>query len=470
MMPKEIYREVSKIVGEKNVTANLFELVNNSLDPLPYEYIMEDTPLPYLVAKPATEKEISGLFKYANKKDIPVYVRGSGTSFTGSARAPHKGIILSTSRMNSIKIDFEYGFFECGPGASVLNVDMALAKKGYFLPVYPGSKMVATMGGMIAGNTSGHIIDACVGKPSDYVLGVRVVTPTGDIIETGTKAQRRPAGTDLTKFFVGNDGLTGIVTNIRMRLVPEKKKAYGIAYFNSAEAAAKAIVRMYRDKAPPPLFMEFMDHATTTIGFEHAGLPAPPGCSIFFASWGDTKERANENTDILLDIMDLEKPLNSSKITDLEEWEKIWTAREVIIASLMQRHDGVFSGPEIVTTLPKLIECTKELENYTNKADVLNNLPFYLLGHIGALTFHPTVIVPRNWENDRKKEVVNTGFHIEKEMNSRFETCGGEWLQFGKRTAFFKQRYGNGAYEIIRKIKRVFDPNDILARGILNGM
>jgi glycolate oxidase len=469
-MPNKIYAEVSKIVGEENVTVNLFELINNSLDPLPYEYNKEDTPLPYLVAKPATEHEIRGLFKYANSQDIPVYVRGSGTSFTGSARAPYKGIILSTSRMNSINIDSEYGYFECGPGASVLSVDMALSKEGYFLPVYPGSKMVATMGGMMAGNTSGHIIDACVGKPADYVLGVRAVTPAGDIIETGSKGQRRPAGTDLTKFFVGNDGLTGVVTNIRMRLVPERKKAYGIAYFNNAEAVARAVVRMYREKAPAPLFMEFMDQATTTIGFEHAGLPVPPGCSIFFALWGNTQAMANENTDTLLDIMEKEKPISALKITDVKEWGKIWTAREIIIASLMQRHDGHFCGPEIVTTLPELVECTKELEYYTGKSEILNDLPFYLLGHIGALTFHPTVIVPRKWDNAKKKEVVEAGFRIEKEMNLRFGTCGGEWLQFGKRTSFFKERYGNNAYEIVRNIKRVFDPNDILARGILEGL
>ena len=183
--------------------------------------------------------------------NIPVYPRGSGTSFTGSARAPYKGIVLSTSRMNSIHVDVDYGYFECGPGATVQAVDLALAKKGYFLPVYPGSKVVATMGGMMAGNTSGHIIDACIGKPADYVLGLRVVLPTGEIMETGSKGQRKPAGTDLTKFFVGNDGLTGVVTQIRMRLVPEREKAFGIAYFKDAESVARAVVRMYRKKHRP---------------------------------------------------------------------------------------------------------------------------------------------------------------------------------------------------------------------------
>ena len=149
---------------------------------------------------------------------------------------------------------------------------------------------------------------------------------------------------------------------------------------------------------------------------------------------------------------------------------KIWTAREVIIASLMQKHDGHFSGPEIVTTLPNLVDCIKELEHYGEKAPVFKELPYYLLGHIGALTFHPTLIVPRDWDNEKKREVVDAEFEVEREMNLRFETCGGEWLQFGKRTRFYRDRYGEKAYDLVRRIKTVFDPNDILSRGILEGL
>ena len=469
-MTNNAYEKIKEIVGEKNISENFFELVNNAIDAFPYELELERPPLPYVVVKPEDAKEVSEIFKFANQEDIPVYPRGSGTSLTGSARAPRKGIILSTSRIDFIEIDPEQGFFECGPGAVVNAVDMALAKQGFFLPVYPGSKLVATMGGMMAGNTSGHIIDACIGKPADYVLGLEVILPTGEILETGSKGLRKPAGTDLTKFFVGNDGLTGIVTRIRMRLVPERERAFGIAYFDDAESVARAVVRMYREKAPAPLFMEFMDQATTTIGFEHAGLPVPPGCSIFFASLGLSKASASENNQHLLEVMKKENPVRAEEIRDINEWLKIWTAREVIISSLMQKHDGHFSGPEIVTTLANLVDCIKELEHYVEKAPVFEGLPYYLLGHIGALTFHPTLIIPRDWDNEKKRKVVDAEFDVERRMNLRFETCGGEWLQFGKRTRFFKERYGERAFDLVRQIKAVFDPKDILSRGILEGL
>ncbi|MBW1737110.1 MAG: FAD-binding oxidoreductase [Deltaproteobacteria bacterium] len=469
-MGESIYDRLKNIVGEKNISDNFFELVNNSLDPFPYDFDLDKDVLPYAVVKPKDEKEISEIFRLANQENIAVYPRGSGTSLTGSARAPERGIILNTGRIDFLEIHTDEGYFECGPGATVDAVDTALSRKGFFLPVYPGSRLVATMGGMMAGNTSGHIIDACIGKPADYVLGLHVVLPTGGILETGSKGLRKPAGTDLTKFFVGNDGLTGIVTKIRMRLVPARKRAFGIAYYHEPESVAKAVVRMYREKAPAPLFMEFMDRATTTIGFEHAGLSVPPGCSIFFASFGPTTEIASENVQRLLDVMGKEDPIQVEEIKDLEEWLKIWTAREVIIASLMQKHDGYFSGPEIVSTLSKLVECIKELEHYGEKAPIFKGLPFYLLGHIGALTFHPTLIVPRDWDNERRRRLVDAEFEIESEMNLRYGTCGGEWLQFGKRTQFFKKRYGVGAYNLIKQIKRVFDPKDILNRGVLEGL
>jgi glycolate oxidase len=114
-MANKVYETIKDIVGEKNISENFFELVNNTIDVFPYELDLERETLPYVVVKPGDEREISEIFQFANQEDIPVYPRGSGTSFTGSARAPHKGIILSTSRINFIEIDPEQGYFECGP-------------------------------------------------------------------------------------------------------------------------------------------------------------------------------------------------------------------------------------------------------------------------------------------------------------------------------------------------------------------
>jgi glycolate oxidase len=375
--------------------------------------------------------------------------------------------VLNTNRLKFINIDTDSGYFECGPGAIVDSVNNELESHGFFLPVYPGSRLVASMGGVISNNTSGHIIDTCIGKPSDYVLGLRVVLPTGEILDTGTKGLRKPAGTDMTKFFVGGDGLFGVITSIRMVLVPSRKKAFAIACFKDSESVARAVLRMYREQAPPPLFMEFMDKASAIVGFEDAGVPPPPGPVIFFASIGSAEEEASLNINKLIEVMKKEHPISLEQIKQLDLWQRIWTAREVIISSLMRKHDGQFTGAEIVSALPNLVDCIKECENFPEKDPIFKDVPCYLFGHIGALTFHPTFIIPNNWENEKKRKFVDVEFEKEAEMNLKYGTCGGEWGQFKKRNLFFKMRYGEKAYQLIKQIKKEFDPNDILNRGVL---
>lgn len=464
---QKIRENMASIVGEGFVSDDFFEGVNNIVDPLPYDLDFDKEKLPYVVVRPGNVREVSEILKFAHTEDIPVYPRGSGTSVTGSSRPPYKGIIINTNRLNFVHIDLDYGYFESGPGASVDYVNSQLEQCGFFLPVYPGSRLVASMGGCISNNTSGHIIDACIGKPRDYVLGLEVVLPTGEILDTGTRGLRKPAGTDPTNLFVGGDGLLGVITSIRMRLIPSMEKSFGMACFNSPEGIARAVVRMYQEKAPPPLFMEFMDQGSTTVGFQDAGLSVPPGPVIFFASLGGTAEQASSNIGRLIEVMKKEAPLSAEHITELETWQKIWTAREVIISSLMRKHDGQFTGAEIVAALPNLVDCIQECERFSDKDPILEGVPLYLFGHIGALTFHPTYIVPNSWDSEKKRRFVQVEFEKEAEMNLKYGTCGGEWGQFARRNAFFKERYGPKAWDLVTAIKNVFDPKDILNRGLL---
>ena len=199
---------------------------------------------------------------------MPVFVRGSGTQLAGSTRPHVPGIILNTHRLNRLEISEKEGFFECGPGCICADVQTELSRHGCFLPMAPGSRLIASMGGLVSNNTSGHLIDACLGKAGDYIMGLEVVLPNGDVIETGTKGLRRPAGTDLTKFFVGGDGLLGVITKIRMRLIPEFHRAFGLACYDDLHSLARGVQRMYYEKRPIPLFMEFMDKKTSKLAFE----------------------------------------------------------------------------------------------------------------------------------------------------------------------------------------------------------
>jgi len=363
----------------------------------------------------------------------------------------------------------DYGYFECGAGCVVLKVAQKLEGLGYFLPLHPGSRRIASMGGCISNNTSAHIVDTSIGKPGDYVLGVEVVLPNGDILETGTKGMRRPAGTDLTKFFVGGDGLLGVITKIRMRLVPDYEYAYAVAYFDNLRSLTRAVQRMYYEKRPKPLFMEMMDERTARVGFKAKGLPVPEGAVILFASIGYSKEEAERRREqVMLSLM-AEGPIGVDRLKDVDEWSAILSAREVISSFISRERGGYWKSAEVITNLKYLPEAAEECANFNQGLPICGSLEHYLYAHIGAISLHPGVLIPTDWESEKKREALRELFEREAELNLKYGGCGGEWGQFSKRTPFFIRRYGKEGYELVKNIKKTVDPQNILNPGILEG-
>ena len=467
---EQVLGDLKGILPEEAISKSIFERINNSLDPYTSGTDIVPEEIPYAVVRPASTEEVSKLMKYANSKKIPVYVRGSGTSLHGAARFYHKGIVLNVSRLTRLEIMKDYGYVEFGPGHRVLHVKEELEKEGYFLPLVPGSIRVASIGGIISNNTSAHAIDSCLGKPRDYVLGLEVVLPDGEIIETGGKSLRRMAGTDLTQYFVGGDGLLGIITGIRMRLVPLFANAYGVAFFKDLESLAKAVQRVYWE-AIPPLFLELLGKLTGEIAFEIQRLPKPPGPLIMFHAIGVREEEAAYKIKGIVEAVKKENPVEARSVTDIDEWHKIWLSRESALPYVCQGGKGVFGISEIVSTVPDLVECIQEAADYGKGKPTLEKLGKpYLFGHIGALTFHPTYVIPVDWSAEDKAKVINEMFEREAELNLKYGTSGGEWGQFARRIPFFTQKYGDRAVQLVKDVKKVYDPNNILNPNVMEGL
>ncbi|MBA7715909.1 hypothetical protein ES703_124967 [subsurface metagenome] len=123
---------------------------------------------------------------------------------------------------------------------------------------------------------------------------------------------------------------------------------------------------------------------------------------------------------------------------------------------------------EVVSTVAGLVDCMKDVSNIGKGKPTLEKLGEpYLFGHIGALTFHPTFIIPVAWSDEEKAKAVDEMFSREAELNLKYGTAGGEWGQFAKRSPFFVKRYGEKAVQLVREVKKVFDPNNILNPNIL---
>jgi len=465
-MLEELVNDVSKIVGSENAYFDLPTRILYAQDPMPYD--VEERNIPYVVVRPANAEEVSKVLKYANEKKVPVHVHGAGTSLGGLARPKTNCILIDMRRLNEIKVYPERGYFEAGAGARVWEVRRALAEHSCMLPAFPGSERIATIGGIVATNTSAHAVDAALGKPGDFVLGLEVVLPTGEVIETGTESTRRPAGVELTKLFVGCEGIFGVITKVRMRLIPNIRTRNIVAYFDRVDGILDTVMDMYRKGVLPPLFFEFLDESAAKIGFEAVGLSEPKG-SVCIATVHDwTEKGVDEKAIKFLKFLREEGAREAREVVDEVEWKKIWGSRAEVGNYLNRK--GVLAGVEITPRVDFLKDAYYETKSLKGRFKSYKNPEFYSFGHVGAPTLHAEFLIPtKDVPNEVKKRFIMEVRIKTEEINAKYRGCGGEWGITAQRIDFIKKRYGDAYYELLKKLKSTLDPNNILNRGNLEG-
>ena len=462
----KLAKDLAKILGKDHVRTDKPTSVVYAKDVMPWD--LEEKNIPYAVARPSNRNEVSKILKYANEKLLPVHIHGSGTSLVGLARPKTNCIVLDTARMKEINVYPERGYFEAGPGVHLAQLRKELAQYKAMLPVFPGSELVATIGGAIAVNTSAHGVDAALGKPGDFVLGFEVVLPTGEVIQTGTESTRRAAGIDPTKFFIGSEGLLGVLTLIRMRLIPLPHFEHIVAYYKSTDDILNTVMEMYKQGVSPPLFFEYLDERAAKVGFEAVGLKEPVGAVAMMRMHSWSKAGSEERAQNFLKFMEIGGPIEAEVIRDIEEWNKIWGSRAEA-GNYMYRL-GMTFGSEITPRVDKLKDAFHEAKSIVLNLESYKNPEFISFGHIGAPTIHAYAFIPtKDISNDIKKAITIEMREKTEDLNIKYGGCGGEWGLTAQRVSFLKKKYEEPLYETLVKIKKVLDPNDILNRGNLQG-
>lgn len=463
---KNLSRDLATIVGIDNVHTDRPTAVVYAKDVMPYE--LEDHNIPYAVVRPGSSDEVAGIMTYANRHLMPVHIHGSGTSLVGLARPKTNGLVLDTSRLNTIQIYPERGYFESGPGLHIAKVRKALAKVGAMLPIFPGSELIATIGGAVAVNTSAHAVDAALGKPGDYVLGLEVVLPNGKVINTGTEALRKPAGIEATKFLVGSEGLLGVITRIRMRLLPQPSLLNIVAEYESTEEILATVMAMYKQGIAPPLFFEYLDEKSARVGYEAVGLPAPSGAVAMMTMHADTPEGCRAKAEKFLAFLKTANPIGARIVTDEGNWQQIWSSRAEA-GNYIYRLGSTF-GSEITPRIDHLADSFREARSGILALQSCPHPEFYSFGHIGAPTIHAYAFFPtKEIDSAVKRAIVQEVRDITEAINVKYGGCGGEWGLTAQRVDFLQKRYGADYYEMLVALKKALDPNNILNRGNLEG-
>jgi glycolate dehydrogenase FAD-linked subunit len=465
---EEQIQSLANIVGADYVKTELFERVNYADTGLPYD--VEEGDLPDIVVHPGNTQEVAEVLKYANQHKIPVTTYGSGTSLIFGTKPKHRGITLSTKRLNFLQIEEGYQWFECGAGVTIGQISTELEKRGYCLPINVGSRLQATIGGAVSANTCGHLMDYIFGKPVSNALGIEVVLPTGEIIQTGSKTIRRATGWDLTRIFVGAEGILGVITKIRMAFYPKPETVDTVAFFRTAEEIGNAFSLMLTKKLPPIMDGEFASEKCCKVGYEAYGLDFPKGAMAITQSMGRTKEDALKYSKEMEQFFKSVGATESFVLEDPKVRTQVWGVRENAMRWGQEKGLKGYLAIEVNPPLPFLKQAITELNHITEgRNDLIGQTEAYLYGHIGASSLHCLFAFPYSWSTEQMKQVVREIWKVEKDLNIKYDGVGGDWGQLPYRVPFYREKYGEVSYGIIKKMKQLFDPNNILNRGNLEG-
>jgi len=464
--PEEIAHVLRKIVGDEYVFTDVFERIAYADTSLPYD--VEETDLPDVVVHPSDAREISEILKYANANGIAVTTYGSGTSLIFGTKPKHRGISLSTERLKYFDIREDHQWFECGAGVKAGYAIDALGKLGYFLPIQ--TQAGSSIGGAVSVNTIGHLTDNVFGRPVNNVLALEVVLPTGEIIETGSECLRRSAGWDLARIFIGSEGVLGIITKVRMVLHPTPETVDAVGFFKSTEEIGRVIGLMYEKKLPLPMDGEFVGEKACKVGYEAYGLDFPEGALAVTRSMGWTKEEALRNANLLVDLFKSAGATDAFILEDETVRKQVWGVRENAMRWGQEKGLKGYLAIEVNPVLPRLPEAMKELVHITEgRKDLIGETSNYVYGHVGSDSLHCLFAFPYDWSTEKMKQVVDEIWNLEKDLQLKYGGVGGDWGWLPHRVPFYREKYGEVSYGIIKKMKQLFDPNNILNRGNVEG-
>ncbi|MFD6210313.1 FAD-binding oxidoreductase [Peribacillus sp. NPDC060253] len=453
-MEKGVLDDISRVIPGDRIFLDLAERYCYSYDASFGEY------LPEIVIQPKNAKEISEVVKLANIHKIPVYPRGSGTSLSGGPLPVKGGMVLDMTLLrDKLIIDRENMLAIVSPGVITANIHKKAEEAGLFYPPDPSSSNVATIGGNLLENSSGPK-GLKYGTTKEYVIGLEVVTPTGEIIRTGGKTVKNVTGYDLTRLIVGSEGTLGIVTEAIIRLIPKpQSKNTFVAHFNHLIDSGHAITSILSSGILPSA-LELMDNACIRAveSYRPSGLPLHAEAILIIEIDGHPLAIEEE----IIKCADLCRAEGASyvKIAETEEERQtIWSARKLVSPAITQM--GPTKISEDATVPRSQIPAMMERLNQIREKYELNLVVF---GHAGDGNLHPNIITDkRNITEMKKVELaVSEIFEAAIELGG---TLSGEHGIGTLKSPYMEMELGITGVNMMKKIKEAWDPNNILNPG-----
>jgi len=454
MLDSAVINQLAAIVGSDNILTEKLDLICYGYDATQMEF------LPDVVVHPANAAEVSAVLKIANCAGFPVFPRGAGSGFTGGALPKAGGVVLVTTRMNRIlRIDTENLIAEVEPGLVTEQFQIAVEKLGLFYPPDPASLKFSTLGGNVAENAGGP---RCVkyGVTRDFVMGLEVVLPTGEVIRTGTETYKAVVGYDMTRLLCGSEGTLGVITKIIFKLLPlpDAKKTM-LTIFDSIDGAAKAVSTIIGAKIIPTT-LEFMDYATLQCVEKRFSLGIPPeGRAVLLIEVDGDRDLIEKQAGRIHELI---KPLGLVQFRaakDNAESDELWRVRRLVSPSLRDVNPDKFNE-DIVVPRSKVPDVIRAIEKIQQRYDI----PIVNFGHAGDGNIHVNIMIDKTVPGMEAKahEAIKEVFQAALDLNG---TMSGEHGVGLSKAPYIELELSPDQIRAMKALKHALDPNNILNPG-----
>ena len=444
-----------EIVGAENVLTSPEDLIAYSFDGTA---AMQQLPGAVVVA--TTTEQVAQLLKHATRTKTPVVTRGSGTGLSGGSLPIPGCIVLCTVKMNRIlELDRANLTILVEPGVTTLAVSDAATAAGLFYPPDPGSMKISTIGGNVAEN-SGGLRGLKYGITRNYVMGLEVVLPDGEILWTGNKCVKDVAGYSLRDLFIGSEGTLGVITKVLLRLIPKPAaKKTMVATFAQMDAAAQCVSDIIAAQIIP-CTLEFLDRTTIRCVEDFAKVGLPLDCEALLMMETDGHPAAVAEEAAKMEECARKNGAMEVRVAkDEAEANKLATARRSAFSALARLAPTTILEDATVprSELAKMIRFVAAVAKKYN-------LRVGTFGHMGDGNLHPTFLT-----DERNKEEMHRVEEAFKEIFDEAIRLGGtitgeHGIGMAKKS-FLPKFAGDAQMRVMRELRRALDPNGILNPG-----
>lgn len=416
--------------------------------------------MPDYVVQVLSTEDVQNVVKLADEYIIPIYARGASTSLSGGALPVKGGIVVDFSQWNDeFEIYPDDLIIKTRPGVITGKIHALAEKHNLMYPPDPSSSVVCTIGGNLAENAGGPR-GIKYGVTKDYVIGLEVVMPDGEVIRTGGQTIKNVTGYDLTKLLIGSEGTLGIITEATLRLIPKPLATKtAMVIFDDLYTAGKSISKILTSGVRPSK-MEILDHNALNKVEDYAGLDLPrDAAAILLIEVDGNSENLGDELDTIKKALK-EIDVENVEIAESKEAEdKLWQVRKLVSPAVVESGYTKISEDATVP-LSKIPEMFKKIDEIKTKYD----LNIVVFGHAGDGNLHPTINTNMRDENEVRKteDAVEEIFNYAIELGG---TLSGEHGIGVMKKAFIKKEMGEAGVRYQQMIKKALDPKNILNPG-----